>query len=85
MAHDGSPLDALAVHLPTRRPEQGRHAPVAVAPVPARQRGDVRRQRLLVVPAPRRLPPGRPASVVRRRSEEDGERRSTRQDSRRQR
>ena len=52
----GSPLHSLAVHLPGGGAKQRGHAPVAVAPVPARRRNDVRRQRRLVIPAPRRRP-----------------------------
>lgn len=52
------PGGAFAVHRPAGPAQVRRHPAVAVAPVPAGERDDVRRRRCLVVPAQRRLPPG---------------------------
>ena len=53
------PLDTLHVLRPPGIPETGRDPAMAVAPILAGQRDDVRGQRLLVSPPARCLPPGR--------------------------
>jgi len=49
------PLDALGVHRPARGAQESGDLAVAVAPILPRQRDDVGRERLLVVPPPRHL------------------------------
>jgi len=53
------PLDALHIHRPTGFPKQSGDAPIAVAPIPGRERDDVRGQRVFVGTSERHFPLGR--------------------------